>query len=82
MLGKFCTYAGRKIRLIGYAPKRARWLAGFFFTSMLVVCGMMGVRNVRPEGGYGWITNCRESPLVVRGAVDCPAFLVVSVTVR
>ena len=76
MMGNFCTRMARKIRLLGYAPKQAMWFAGFFFTSMVSVCGMMGVLNVQPEGGYGWTTGSGKFHRVPGLVMDRPAFLV------
>jgi hypothetical protein len=74
MMGNFCTRTARKIRLLGYTPKRAMWFAGFFFTSMVVVCGMMGVLSVQPEEGYGWITGSGKSPAGPRAGSELPGF--------
>ena len=74
MPGNFCTRTARKIRLLGYAPQRAKWLAGFIFTSMLSLYGMMGVLDVRPEGGYGWITGSGKSLSGTRAGRGLPGF--------
>jgi hypothetical protein len=74
MMGNFCTRMARRIRLLGYAPKRAIWYAGFFFTSMVSVCGMMGVLNIQPEGGYGWITGSGKFPQGARAGSGSPDF--------
>ncbi len=76
MPGNFCTRTARRIRLLGYAPERAKRLAGFIFTSMLSLYGMMGVLDVQPEEGYGWITGSGKSLSGTGPAGDCPAFLV------
>ena len=74
MMGNFCTRTAKRIRLPGYAPKRAMWLAGFFFTSMLLVWGMIGVLNVQPEGGNGWITGPGKYTAGPRTGSGLPGF--------
>jgi hypothetical protein len=74
MTVNFCTLTARKIRLLGYLPKRAKWFAEFFFTSMVLVCGMMGVLNVQPGDGYGWISGSGTFHLGTRIGSGSPGF--------
>jgi hypothetical protein len=74
MMGNFCTRTARNLRLLGYPPKRAMWFAGFFYTSMVSVCGMMGVLNVQPESGYGWIAGSGTFHQGTRAGRGSPGF--------
>jgi len=74
MTWNFCTLMARRIRLLGYAPKRAIWFAGFFFFSMLSFCVAVGLLTSSTEGLYGWITGSGKSPAGARAGIMVPDF--------
>ena len=59
MAQKFCSRITRKLRRMGLGRKSARFFAGFFYVSMMVVCGLFGLLEGKaglsyyPENGAG-----------------------------
>jgi hypothetical protein len=74
MMGNFCTRMARRIRLLGYAPKRAIWFAGFFFFSLLSVCAALGLLTSPTEERYGWTTGSGISPAGAQAGSGSPDF--------
>ena len=74
MTGNFCTLIARRLRRLGYAPKSAIWLTGFFFFSMLSFCAAVGLLIVPPEGVDGWITGSGKYPSGARAGRESPDF--------
>jgi len=74
MTGNFCTLTVRRIRRLGYAPKRAIWLAGFFFFSLLSFCAAAGLLIVPQKGMDGWITGSGNYPSGARAGRGSPGF--------
>jgi len=72
MTGNFTRRTARRIRQLGYAPKRAIWFAGFFFFSLLSVCAALGLLTSPTEGRYGWITGSGKSPAGPRAGSILP----------
>jgi len=50
MTEDFCTRTARKIRRLGRQKNTARRYAGFFYVSMISVCGLMMGDTPCPEG--------------------------------
>ena len=74
MTWNFCTRMARRIRLLGYAPKRAIWLAGFFFLSLLSFCAAVGLLTSPTKELYGWNTGSGKSPAGARAGSGLPDF--------
>jgi hypothetical protein len=74
MTGNFCTLTARRIRRLGYAPKRAIWFARFFFFSMLSFCVAVGLLTSPAEGVDGWITGSGKFPQGARAGSGSPDF--------
>ncbi len=74
MMGNFCTLIARKLRLLGYAPKRALWLAGFFFFSMLSFCAAVGLLTSPAQVVDGWITGFGKSDPDALAGIVSPDF--------
>jgi hypothetical protein len=74
MTGNFCTLTARRLRRLGYAPKRAIWFAGFFFFSMLSFCVAVGLLASPAEGVDGGITGSGKYPLGTRAGSALPDF--------
>jgi len=74
MTGNFCTLIARRLRRLGYAPKRAIWFAGFFFFSMLSFCVAVGLLISSTEGVDGWITGSGKYPSGARAGSRLPDF--------
>ena len=74
MTGNFCTLTARRIRLLGYAPKRAIRLAGFFFFSMLSFCAAVGLLTSPARVVAGWITASGKSDAGARAGIVSPDF--------
>jgi hypothetical protein len=50
------------------------WFAGFFFTSMLSLCGLMGDLSTPSEELYGWTTGSGKSFAGAPAGIMSPAF--------
>jgi putative copper export protein len=74
MEGNFCKRTARRIRQLGYTAKRAIWYAGFFFLSMLSVCGLAGTLIVPTTEVNKWITAYGKILLDTRICVISPGF--------
>jgi hypothetical protein len=56
---------------MGYGRKVARFFAGFFYVSMMTVCGLFGLLDGRPEsssylknGAGGFVADARAGPFL------------------
>jgi len=74
MTGNFCTLTARRLRRLGYAPKRAIWFAGFFFFSMLSFCVAVGLLTSSTQVVDGWITGSGKSDAGARAGIVSPDF--------
>jgi hypothetical protein len=61
MAQKFCSRITRKLRRMGLGLKVARFFAGFFYVSMIFVCGLFGVTPCLT--GRGWTGEENECSL-------------------
>lgn len=74
MEGNFCSRTARRIRQLGYTAKRAIWYAGFFFLSMLSVCGLAGTLIAPAAEVNKWIPGSGKIPLDARICIIPPGF--------
>ncbi len=71
MAQKFCSRTTRKLQRMGLSRKLARFYAGFFYVSMMVVCGLFGLLDgmaalpYYPENGAGIrFADARPGPVL------------------
>jgi len=74
MTWNYCTLTAMRIRLLGYAPKRAIWFAGFFFVSLLSVCTAAGLCIHPASEVREWTAGSGKSPAGARTGIISPDF--------